>query len=183
MAAPRSLHYTVVLQILQYLKDTLFQGLHFSSQSSLTLQAYFDADCAGDPTDRRSTTGYCFFLGDSLIYWRSKKQSVIARSSTEAEYRALADTIAELLWLRWLLQNLDVDCSTVVPIHCNNRNSIQIAHNDVFHEHTKHIKIDVITHYRVLCNSVQCLLQAISVNLFPNSSWCLFTQHEFEGGC
>uniref|UniRef100_A0A2N9GND3 Integrase catalytic domain-containing protein n=1 Tax=Fagus sylvatica TaxID=28930 RepID=A0A2N9GND3_FAGSY len=142
MAAPRSLHYAVVLRILRYLKGTLFHGLHFSSQSSLTLQAYFDADWAGDPTDRRSTTGYCFLLGDSLISWRSKKQSVVARSSTEAEYRALADTTAELLWLRWLLQDLGIDCSTAVPIHCDNRSAIQIAHNDVFHERTKHIEID-----------------------------------------
>uniref|UniRef100_A0A2N9IVG5 Integrase catalytic domain-containing protein n=1 Tax=Fagus sylvatica TaxID=28930 RepID=A0A2N9IVG5_FAGSY len=112
MAAPRSLHYAAVLRILRYLKGTLFHGLHFSSQSSLTLQAYSDADWAGDPTDRRSTTGYCFLLGDSLISWRSKKQSVVARSSTEAEYRALADTTAELLWLRWLLQDLGIDCST-----------------------------------------------------------------------
>uniref|UniRef100_A0A2N9HY79 Reverse transcriptase Ty1/copia-type domain-containing protein n=1 Tax=Fagus sylvatica TaxID=28930 RepID=A0A2N9HY79_FAGSY len=118
MAAPRSLHYAAVLRILRYLKGTLFHGLHFSSQSSLTLQAYSDADWAGDPTDRRSTTGYCFLLGDSLISWRSKKQSVVARSSTEAEYRALADTTAELLWLRWLLQDLGIDCSTAVPIHC-----------------------------------------------------------------
>uniref|UniRef100_A0A2N9HNI8 Uncharacterized protein n=1 Tax=Fagus sylvatica TaxID=28930 RepID=A0A2N9HNI8_FAGSY len=142
MAAPRSLHYTAVLRILRYLKGTLFHGLHFSSQPSLTLQAYSDADWAGDPTDRRSTTGYCFLLGDSLISWRSKKQSVVARSSTEAEYRALADTTTELLWLRWLLQDLGIDCSTAVPIHCDNRSAIQIAHNDVFHERTKHIEID-----------------------------------------
>uniref|UniRef100_A0A2N9HM25 Integrase catalytic domain-containing protein n=1 Tax=Fagus sylvatica TaxID=28930 RepID=A0A2N9HM25_FAGSY len=142
MAAPRSLHYAAVLRILRYLKGTLFHGLHFSSQSSLTLQAYSDADWAGDPTDRRSTTGYCFLLGDSLISWRSKKQSVVARSSTEAEYRALADTTAELLWLRWLLQDLGIDCSTAVPIHCDNQSAIQIAHNDVFHERTKHIEID-----------------------------------------
>uniref|UniRef100_A0A2N9I834 Integrase catalytic domain-containing protein n=1 Tax=Fagus sylvatica TaxID=28930 RepID=A0A2N9I834_FAGSY len=142
MAAPRSLHYAAVLRILRYLKGTLFHGLHFSSQSTLTLQAYSDADWAEDPTDRRSTTGYCFLLGDSLISWRSKKQSVVARSSTEAEYRALADTTAELLWLRWLLQDLGIDCSTVVPIHCDNRSAIQIAHNDVFHERTKHIEID-----------------------------------------
>uniref|UniRef100_A0A2N9GXG4 Integrase catalytic domain-containing protein n=1 Tax=Fagus sylvatica TaxID=28930 RepID=A0A2N9GXG4_FAGSY len=142
MAAPRSLHYAAVLRILRYLKGTLFHGLHFSSQSSLTLQAYSDADWAGDPTDRRSTTGYCFLLGDSLISWHSKKQSVVARSSTEAEYRALADTTAELLWLRWLLQDLGIDCSTAVPIHCDNRSAIQIAHNDVFHERTKHIEID-----------------------------------------
>uniref|UniRef100_A0A2N9EMC6 Reverse transcriptase Ty1/copia-type domain-containing protein n=1 Tax=Fagus sylvatica TaxID=28930 RepID=A0A2N9EMC6_FAGSY len=118
MAAPRSLHYAAVLRILRYLKGTLFHGLHFSSQSSLTLQAYSDADWAGDPTDRHSTTG------------------------TEAEYRALADTTAELLWLRWLLQDLGIDCSTAVPIHCDNQSAIQIAHNDVFHERTKHIEID-----------------------------------------
>uniref|UniRef100_A0A2N9HKJ7 Reverse transcriptase Ty1/copia-type domain-containing protein n=1 Tax=Fagus sylvatica TaxID=28930 RepID=A0A2N9HKJ7_FAGSY len=115
MAAPRSLHYVAVLRILRYLKGTLFHGLHFSSQSSLILQAYSDADWAGDPTDRRSTT---------------------------RKYRALADTTAELLWLRWLLQDLGIDCSTAVPIHCDNRSAIQIAHNDVFHERTKHIEID-----------------------------------------
>uniref|UniRef100_A0A2N9GFN4 Integrase catalytic domain-containing protein n=1 Tax=Fagus sylvatica TaxID=28930 RepID=A0A2N9GFN4_FAGSY len=115
MAAPRSLHYAA---------------------------AYSDADWAGDPTDCRSTTGYCFLLGDSLISWRSKKQSVVAHSSTEAEYRALADTTAKLLWLRWLLQDLGIDCSTTVPIHYDNRSAIQIAHNDVFHERTKHIEID-----------------------------------------
>ena len=103
MFAPRLTYYAVVLHIFRYLKGTLFHGLHFSAQSPLTLKAYSDADWAGDPadwagdpTDRRSTTGYCFLLGSSLISWRSKKQSVMARFSTEAEYRALADTISEL---------------------------------------------------------------------------------------
>ena len=84
MAAPRSPHYDVVLMIIQYLKGTIFDGLHFSSNSSLTLQAYSDTDWAGDPTNHRSTTGDCFLLGDSLISWRSQKQTVVARSSTEA---------------------------------------------------------------------------------------------------
>ena len=84
MAAPRSPHYAAVLGILRYLKDTIFDGLHFFSHSSLTLQVYSDADWAGNPTDRRSAIRYCFLLGDSLIYWRSKKQTVVARSSTEA---------------------------------------------------------------------------------------------------
>ena len=97
MAAPRSPHYVVVLKILRYLKGTIFDGLHFSSHSSLTLQAYSDADWAGDPTDRQSTTGYCFLLVDSLISWRTKKQIVVARSSTEAEYRALAAATTELI--------------------------------------------------------------------------------------
>ena len=110
MSAPRSPHYAAVLRILRYLKDTIFDGRHFSSYSSLTLQAYSDANWAGDPTYRRSTIGYFFLMGDSLISWRSKKQTVVAHSSTEAEYRALVATTVELIWLRWLLHDLGVDC-------------------------------------------------------------------------
>ena len=91
-------HYAIVLRILRYLKGTIFECLHFSSHSSLTLQAYSDADWASDPTYRQSTTGYCFLLGNHLISWRSKKQTVVTRSSTEAEYRALAATIPKLIW-------------------------------------------------------------------------------------
>ena len=142
LSAPRSTHYAAVLHILRYVKGTLFHGLYYSSHSSLELGAYSDADWAGDPTDRRSTTGFCFFLGSSLISWRSKKQTVIARSSTEAEYRALADTTQELIWLRWLLSDMGVSHSGATTLHCDNRSAIQIAHNDVFHDRTKHIEID-----------------------------------------
>jgi hypothetical protein len=106
MAAPRSTHFSAVLRILRYLKGTLFHRLYFFSQSSLQLYPYTDVDWAGDSTDCCSTTGYCFLLGTSLISWQSKKQSVVSRSSTEVEYHALADTTAELLWLRWLLQDM-----------------------------------------------------------------------------
>uniref|UniRef100_A0A2N9HMZ1 Integrase catalytic domain-containing protein n=1 Tax=Fagus sylvatica TaxID=28930 RepID=A0A2N9HMZ1_FAGSY len=92
-----------------------------------------------------------------------KKQSVIAHSSTEAEYRALADTTAELLWLRWLLQDLGIDCSTAVPIHCDNRSAIQIAHNDVFHERTKHIEIDChFVRHHLLQGTLQLLFSVFS---------------------
>ena len=97
LSAPRSTHYAAVLPILRYLKGTLFHGLFYSAQSPLVLRAFSDADWAGDPTDRRSTTGYCFFLGSSLISWRSKKQTFVACSSTEVEYRVLVDTTSELL--------------------------------------------------------------------------------------
>jgi hypothetical protein len=164
MSAPRSTHYTAVLRILRYIKGTLFHGLHFSAQSSLELHAYADADWVGDPTDRRSTIGYCFLLSSSLIFWRSKKQSVVTRSNTEAEYRALADATSELLWLRWFLANMGAPQTTSTLIHCDNRSVIHIAHNNVFHEHTKHIEIDCHFIRYHLQQSVLYLLSVSSEN-------------------
>ncbi|XP_026454355.1 uncharacterized protein LOC113355653 [Papaver somniferum] len=100
MSAPRSTHFAAVLRILWHLKGTLYQGLQFSSKSDLTLRAYSDSDWTGDVTDRRSITGYCVFWGDSFISWRSKKQTIVSRSSAEAEYQALTHTTSEIIWLR-----------------------------------------------------------------------------------
>ncbi|XP_026415821.1 uncharacterized protein LOC113311189 [Papaver somniferum] len=108
MYTPRSTHYAAVLIILRYIKGSLHQGMCFLSKSDLTLQAYSDSDWVGDITDKKSITGYCVFLGDSLISWRSKKQSVVSRSSAEAAYRELAHTTSELIWLRWLLRDMGV---------------------------------------------------------------------------
>uniref|UniRef100_A0A2N9F156 Reverse transcriptase Ty1/copia-type domain-containing protein n=1 Tax=Fagus sylvatica TaxID=28930 RepID=A0A2N9F156_FAGSY len=101
---------------------------------------------------------YFFLLGSSLISWRSKKQSVVVRSNTEAEYRALADTTSKLLWLRWLLQDLGLSTSSVTPIYCDNRSAIQIARNDVFHEQTKHININChLVRHHLLQGSLQLI--------------------------
>ncbi|KAL9250922.1 Retrovirus-related Pol polyprotein from transposon RE1-like protein [Drosera capensis] len=108
ITSPRSTHFATVLRILRYVKNTIFYGLHFSFFSTLELHVFSYANWAGDPTDRRFTTGYCFFLGSSLISWRCKKQSVISRFSLEYEYHVLADTTAELVWLRWLLSDMGV---------------------------------------------------------------------------
>jgi hypothetical protein len=99
LAAPHSTHYAAVLHILCYIKGTMFHGLHFSAHSTLDLCAYSDANWAGDSTERCSITIFYFFLGDSLISWFSKKQHIVSYSSTEAEYRALADTTSELFAL------------------------------------------------------------------------------------
>ncbi|XP_057965431.1 secreted RxLR effector protein 161-like [Malania oleifera] len=168
MSAPRSVHYAANLGILQYVKGTLFHGLFFSSHSSLTLQVYSGVDWAGDPTDRRSTTGFLFLLGDSLISWRSKKKTVVARSSTEAEYRALADSTSELLWLRWLLHDMGVPQPLSTPLYCDNHSTVQIAHNDVFHECTKHIEID--------CHFVRQHLQDGTLRLLSVPSADIFTK-------
>ena len=99
LSALRSTHYAAILRILRYLKGTIFHGLFYSAQSPLVLRAFSDTDWAGDSINHRSITGYCFLLSSSLISWRSKKQTHMAHSSTETEYRALTDTTSELLWL------------------------------------------------------------------------------------
>ena len=142
LSASRLTHYAAVLHILRYLKGILFHGLFYSGQSPFILRAFSDVNQAGDLTDRRSTTGYCFLLGSSLISWRSKKQTFVACSSIEAEYRALADTISELIWLRWLLKDLSVSTFSATPLYCDNQSAIHIVHNDIFHERTKYIEID-----------------------------------------
>ncbi|GJS41311.1 uncharacterized mitochondrial protein-like protein [Tanacetum coccineum] len=112
------------------------------SSSSLEFRAYCDADWAGDSVTRKSTTGFCVFLGDSLISWKSKKQDIFSKSSIEAECRAMAVITSEIVWIRWLLADMGVHITSPTPLYCDNRNAIQIAHNTVFHERTKHTEID-----------------------------------------
>ncbi|XP_068483246.1 uncharacterized mitochondrial protein AtMg00810-like [Phaseolus vulgaris] len=123
MHQPKEAHLQAALRIVQYLKGTLGRGILFKRNKSVRLEAYTDADYAESVVDRRSTTGYCTFLGGNLVTWKSKKQSVVARSSDEAEFRAMAQGICELLWLKIILEDF-------------------IAHNPVQHDRTKHIEVD-----------------------------------------
>nr|KYP41064.1 Retrovirus-related Pol polyprotein from transposon TNT 1-94 [Cajanus cajan] len=142
MHQPKEAHLQAALRIVQYLKGTPGRGILFKRNKSVSLEAYTDADYAGSVVDRRSTTGYCTFLGGNLVTWKSKKQSVVARSSAEAEFRAMAHGICELLWLKIILEDLKIKWDEPMRLYCDNKSAISIAHNPVQHDRTKHIEVD-----------------------------------------
>jgi hypothetical protein len=142
MHCPKEIHLQAAHRILHYLKGTPGRGILFKRNGNTTLEAYTDADYAGSIIDRRSTTGYCTFLGGNLVTWRSKKQNVVARSSAEAEFRAMAQGICELLWLKIILEDLKIKWEGPMKLYCDNKSAISIAHNPVQHDRTKHIEVD-----------------------------------------
>ncbi|XP_071676783.1 uncharacterized protein [Lolium perenne] len=105
---PRDIHWAAVKRILRYVKFTGDHGLRVSPSSSVLLSAFSDADWAGDSDDRRSTGGHAIFFGGNLIAWSARKQSTVSRSSTESEYKALANATAELIWVQSVLQELGI---------------------------------------------------------------------------
>ena len=142
MQQPTSTHLLAVKRILRYLAGTKSHGITFTASKSLSLSAFSDADWASNPDDRRSTSGYCIFLGDSLVSWSSSKQKVVSRSSTESEYRALADAAADLTWFKHLFSELHLPVSATPVLWCDNLSATHLASNPIFHARTKHIEID-----------------------------------------
>lgn len=143
MHDPRENHLHALKRILRYIKGTISHGLQLYKTASTDLVAYSDADWAGCPNTRRSTSGYCVFLGDNLISWSSKRQHTVSRSSAEAEYRGVANAVAEATWLRNLLLELHTPLSTATLVYCDNVSAVYLSTNPVQHQRTKHVEIDI----------------------------------------
>ncbi|GKB72637.1 retrovirus-related pol polyprotein from transposon TNT 1-94, partial [Tanacetum coccineum] len=142
VAEPKDTHMQAALYLLRYLKGSISKGLFYPLQSQLKITGFSDADWANCLMTRRSLTGYCIFLGHALISWKTKKQATVSRSSTEAEYRSMAATTCELLWLSYLLKDLGIHVKFPVTLFCDNKSAQMLAANPCFHDRSKHVDID-----------------------------------------
>ncbi|GJZ44077.1 ribonuclease H-like domain-containing protein [Tanacetum coccineum] len=143
MHDPREPHLSAPKRILRYVQGTLHYGLKLFSSSTTDLVAYSNANWARCPTTRRSTSGYCVFLGNNLLSWSSKRQPTLSRSSVEAEYRGVANAVAETCWLRNLLCELHTHLSSATLVYCDNVSAVYLSCNPVQHQCTKYIEIDI----------------------------------------
>ncbi|XP_070047196.1 secreted RxLR effector protein 161-like [Nicotiana tomentosiformis] len=145
MDSPCDSHWDAVVCILRYIKSASSKGLLFKDRGHEQVVGYTYANWAGSPSDRHSTSGYCVLVGGNLISWKSKKQNVVARSSTdEAEYQAMAMATCELVWVKQLLKELKFGEIIKMELVCDNQVALHIASNPVLHERTKHVEIDCL---------------------------------------
>lgn len=131
---PCSHHMAAAYRVLRYLKGTAGLGLYYPQNSSLSPSVFSDADWGTCSDSRRSVTGFCLFFGDSIISWKSKKQNIVSRSSAESEYRAMAQTTCEIVWIDVLLRDFRIPRVKAVPLFCDNKAAIYITSNPTFHE-------------------------------------------------
>ena len=142
MDKPAKIHMQVAYRVLRYLKASPRQGIFLFAKSSLQLNTYSDNDQAGCPNTRKLVSDFCIFLGDSLITWKSKKQSLVAKSSTKAECRAMAVVTCEIMWLKYLLHDFKIHHKQIVKLYYDNQSALHLCKNPVFHEKSKHIEIN-----------------------------------------
>jgi hypothetical protein len=159
MHAPTNSHWVVVKRILRYLKGTTSYGFLITRGFFFSLHGFTDADWVGSINDRKSMGIYLVFFGQTPISWKFGKQHTIARSSTEAEYKALVDSTAEIIWLQYLLTDLQVLSVSAPIIWCDNLGATYLSANPIFHARTKHVKVDYhFVHDRAVKKEIQIRL-------------------------
>ncbi|XP_050141134.1 uncharacterized mitochondrial protein AtMg00810-like [Malus sylvestris] len=142
MQSPTDSHFHLVKRILRYLQGTLTCGLNYTKNEDISIAAYSDSDWATDINTRRSITGYVVYLGSNPISWQSKKQSTVSRSSTEAEYKAIAHCAADVCWIRSVLRDLHQCLPSPPSLYCDNLSALALCSNPVFHSKIKHLDTD-----------------------------------------
>ncbi|KAA0038222.1 Copia protein [Cucumis melo var. makuwa] len=135
-------HWAVVEQILCYSKAAPGRGILYRDHGYTRVECFSDADWAGSRKDKRSTSGYCVFVGENLVPWKSKKQNVISRSSAESEYRAMTQSVCAIVWIHQLLSETCFSITVPAKLWCDNQVALHIASNPVFHEQTKNVEVD-----------------------------------------
>ncbi|KAJ9546285.1 hypothetical protein OSB04_018828 [Centaurea solstitialis] len=142
MHAPSQTHWQALKRVLRYLKGTIHHGLFLKRATTLDLKAFSDSDWGGISTAGRSTTAYLLYLGGNIISWRSAKQKSVSRSSTEAEYKALANAAAEVSWVQNLLHELGITTAHPPTLYCDNTGATYLCSNPVYHSRMKHVALD-----------------------------------------
>ncbi|XP_016203659.1 uncharacterized protein LOC107644330 [Arachis ipaensis] len=174
-------HFKAAFLILSYLKQAPVKGLFFPSKNDFKLSGFVDSDWATCADTKRSVTGYYYFLGSSLVSWKSKKQTTVACSSSEAEYRAMAQATREGQWLLFLLLEFGIQHSQPISLYYDNQFAMHIAVNPIFHRRTKHIEVDchivrekvlstVFTRYLVIRYLVICGSTLSQITHFSSSN-------------
>ncbi|RVW90629.1 Retrovirus-related Pol polyprotein from transposon RE2 [Vitis vinifera] len=150
MACPKESHLIALKRVIRYIAGTLELGIWYPFDTHSDVACYTDADWAGNVDDRKNTSGGCFYIGNCLVAWMSKKQNSISLSTAEAEYIAAGSCCTQLLWIKQMLRDYGIDQGTMV-VFCDNTSAINISKNPVFHSRTKHI--DIRHHF--ICDLVE----------------------------
>eukprot|EP00253_Pinus_taeda_P010859 PITA_10859 len=158
MERPREAHWQAAKRILRYVKGTKMFGILYNVTEHSNLVGYTDSDWAGSIDDRKSTSSYVFHMGSGAISWASKKKSIVALSTAEAEYVAATTATCQAVWMRRMLRSLGQEQAKATVIFCDNSSAIALSKNSVFHKRTKHI--DTRFHYiRELVNNGEIVLE------------------------